>query len=74
MQIELTRKQIERDIENFRTRIEAAKAKLKSLPTGYLPYPECKKREEKRKQFQSEIVHVENLISIAKESFAHCEF
>ena len=67
MQIQLTPEDIEQDIENFLTRIEQAKAKLANLPTGYFPYSEHKKREKQRRDLQTEIKHVENLIRIAQE-------
>lgn len=63
----LTQADILRDIEQFQERIAAAQNKLAALPTGYLPYPEYKKREKQRQNLQAEIEHVRNLMRIAQE-------
>ena len=42
---ELTEADVLQDIEEFESRIAAAKKKLAALPKGYLPYQEHKKRE-----------------------------
>ena len=68
MQIELSIEDIKQDIEGFRNRISVAREKLTSLSTGYLSYPEHKKREKIRLGLENEIEHVRNLIKIARQA------
>ena len=56
------------DIESFKERIASAQAKLESLPVGFLPYPQHKQREKKRRDLKAEINHVKRLIAIAQEA------
>jgi predicted nucleic acid-binding Zn-ribbon protein len=68
MQIELTAKDIQRDIEGFQNRIQAAREKLAELSAGYLPYQKHKKREKQRRDLQAEIEHVQKLRGYAREA------
>ncbi|MEA1947004.1 MAG: hypothetical protein U9N83_06840 [Thermodesulfobacteriota bacterium] len=66
--LEITDEMIMVDIQAFQNRILAAREKLAMLPTGYLIYPQNKKCEKQRREYESEIVHVKKLIGIAKEA------
>lgn len=67
---ELTSKDIQTYIMIYQQRLDQARAKLESLPGGYLPYPEFKKREKQRQSLQAEIEHVRNLMRLAQEGIA----
>jgi hypothetical protein len=68
--IDLTVHDIEQEMSKFHERISKAKTKLADLPTGYLPYQEYKKREKQRRGLQSDIKHLQQLMSYANESVA----
>ena len=62
----LTDEDILQDIENFKKRIQDAKAKLAKLPETAETWPARKKLDEKRRILTSEIEHVKRLIGIAE--------
>lgn len=66
--MEITTEDILKDIEGFQSRVSIAREKLAMLPTGFLPYPEHKRREKQKRKLQAEVVHVGKLISIAREN------
>ena len=63
--MELTKSEIQNDIQNFEGRISIARQKLADLPEGFLPFGEHKKREQKRYDLESEIKHIQKIIEIA---------
>ena len=65
--LKLTNEIILADIEGFKKRITAARVKLEALPSGQsLSWKEKKKHRAKRRDFEGEIEHVNNLIAIAR--------
>jgi len=66
----LTISDIEKDISEFRDRIQTAQNELAALPTGRLPFKEYKKREKIRRDCKAEIKHVRQLIVYACEGIA----
>ena len=66
----LTIKDIKRDIAGFEERIAKAQTELAVLPEGYLPFKQHKHREKQRRNLQAEIEYVKILIKYAKEGKA----
>lgn len=66
----LTVKDIEKDIAGFKFRIKKAQDELRALPAGRLPYAEHKKREKARRDAEAEIAHCKQLILYAQEGIA----
>ncbi len=66
----ITIEDIQRDIAEFRARIQTAQAELAALPEGYLPLKQHKRREKQRRDLQAEIEHVNILVGYAKEGIA----
>lgn len=66
--IELTAENIQADIAEYEARLVAAESKLSELPTGYVSYPEYKKREAVRQELEAEITHVKQLLTYATEA------
>ena len=65
--LELTNEIILNDIKGFKARIQTARDRLAALPCGqFLSYKERKKYQAKRREFEGEIVHINNLIAIAR--------
>lgn len=64
----ITDAELKQDLEGFYDRLEATRDKLAALPTEYLPYPQHKRREQKRRVYEDEIAHVKRLIAIAEEA------
>ena len=63
--INLTTGMISRDIEKFNERISKAQKQLEELPTGFLPFKDHKTREKQRRECESEVRHVRQLIRYA---------
>jgi hypothetical protein len=63
----ITAEEIQTDIRGFQEQIRKAQTALVRLPSGRLPYPDHKKREARGKELQEDILHVNRLISCAKE-------
>ena len=58
---------IQKDIIEFKQRIEAARQQLAGLPSGHLSYPVHKKREKQRRDLQAEVRYYKQLVSYARE-------
>ena len=65
--MDLTAKDIKADIKDLKNKIATARKKLKSLPTGYIPYTEHRKRERERCRLLNEVDHLKDVIKIARE-------
>lgn len=61
---ELTGEIVRADIKVFEARISALTARLESLPVGYLPYKQHKRREAKRLSLQAEIRRAQGFIGM----------
>ena len=70
----LTQKQIEQDFKQWQARLDKAQRVLVELPKGRLPYPEHKRRENRRQQNESEIQHLKGLFRIAREGLRENRF
>jgi predicted nucleic acid-binding Zn-ribbon protein len=66
IQCDLTRKQIENDIEAYQNRLNRAEAKLNDLPHSLMG----RKLRDARRVLLSEIRHVKTLIDYAQEALA----
>ena len=66
--LKLTNEDIQAEIRGFEQRIQNAKDRLSDPPVGRLSFKQHKCREQKRRDLQSEINHVSNLIKIAEEA------
>ena len=64
----ITKKEIKEDIKDLKGQLATARKKLKSLPRGFIPYPEHKKRERERYRLLDEIEHLKKILKIAQES------
>jgi len=65
--MELTVKDIQKEITVFQERVSAAQARLINLSEGRLPFQEHQKREKVRRDLVADIHHTKTLIKIANE-------
>ena len=66
----LTIADIQKDIEEYQSRIAKAQAELDRLPTGFLEYSRYKAREKQRRSLLLEIAHNKQLCEYAREGIS----
>ena len=67
MKIDLSNEMIQSDLAGYRERLLSAETELAGLPSGHIPYQQHKAREAQRKEYLSDIEHLNRLIGYAKE-------
>lgn len=63
----ITVEEIQNDIREFEEQIHHAQQALAGLPLGRLPYPDHKRREQRRRELTDDIIHINRLIGYAQE-------